>query len=148
MRLASALFAALLAASLIAAALVVRAKTPDLMVEITQLPGHINDPDAALHPNHGFSPNGDGERDVAKITLFIRADEPHATVEIVGRFLKPIRTLAADVPLRENERVHYEWDGRTDDGSRAPPGRYRVRVILPTLDRDVVDLRRIALVRG
>jgi hypothetical protein len=147
MRLATALFALLLAASLVTAALVVRAKTPDLIVEITGLPGPHRDPAAGEKAKHGFTPDGDGKDDVAHFDMFIREDEPRATVEIVGPFLEPIRTLASDVPLEANQVVHYSWDGKTDDHSPAPPGNYRIRVILPTLDRDVVDPRRIALIR-
>jgi hypothetical protein len=148
MRLATALFALLLAASLVTAALVVRAKTPDLIVEITGLPRGMQDPVTGEKAKHAFTPDGDGKHDVAQFDLFVREDEPHATVEIVGAFLEPVRVLASDVPLQANDIVHYSWNGRTDDGDPAPPGNYRIRVLLPTLDRDVVDPRRIDLIRG
>jgi hypothetical protein len=147
MRLASVLFASLLAASLIAAALVVRAKTPDLMIEVSRLPGEVHDPATGERANHGFTPNGDGKRDTAHFTLFIRADEPHATIAIVGPFLRKVRTLDKDVPLEEDRPVTYEWDGQTNSGKLAPPGNYRIEVTLPSLDRDVVFPRRIALIR-
>jgi hypothetical protein len=147
-RLTTALFAVLLAASLVTAALVVRAKTPDLMVEITALPGSLHDPSTGEVAKHAFTPDGDGKHDVAHFDLFVREDEPHATVEIVGPFLEPVRTLAEDVPLQANKVVRYTWDGDTDNGAPALPSRYRIRVILPSLDRDIVDSRRIALFRG
>jgi hypothetical protein len=146
-RLTTALFAVLLAASLVTAALVVRAKTPDLMVEITGLPGQLRDPQTGERPNHAFTPDGDGKHDVAHFDLFVREDEPHATVQIVGPFLEPVRTLAGDVPLHANEVVHYAWNGETDEGDPALPGNYRIRVVLPSLDRDIVDPRRIELIR-
>jgi hypothetical protein len=147
MRLASVLFASLLAASLIAAALVVRAKTPDLMVELSELPGEVHDPETGERANHGFTPNGDGNRDVAHVTLFVREDEPHATIAIVGPFLRKVRTLDKDVALEKDQTVSYTWDGQTNSGNLAPPGNYRVEVVLPSLDRDVVFPRRIALIR-
>jgi hypothetical protein len=147
MRLASVLFASLLAASLIAAALVVRAKTPDLVVEVSHLPGEVHDPATGERAHHGFTPNGDDNRDVAHLTLFIRDDEPHATVAIVGPFLRRVRTLDKDVALEKDQPVNYVWDGHTNSGELAPPGNYRVEVTLPSLDRDVVFPRRIALIR-
>jgi hypothetical protein len=148
MRLTAALFAVLLAASLVSAALVVRAKTPDLMVEITSLPGQLHNPQTGEVAKHAFTPDGDGRHDVAHFDLFVRENEPHATVEIVGPFLEPVRTLARDVPLQANHVVHYSWNGDTDGGGPALPDNYRIRVILPSLDRDIVDPRRIALFRG
>lgn len=147
-RLTTALFSVLLAASLLTAALVVRAKTPDLIVEITGLPGQLHDPATGEVANHAFRPDGDGKDDVAHFDLFVREDEPHATVEIVGAFLEPVKTLAKDVPLQANQVVHFTWNGNTETGGPALPGNYRIRVILPSLDRDIVDLRRIALFRG
>ena len=39
----------------------------------------------------------------------------------------------------------YEWDGLDDAGDPVLPGRYRLRVILPSADRDMVFPRRITL---
>jgi hypothetical protein len=90
-----------------------------------------------------FEPDGDGERDVARLAFFARSADPSATVSIVGRDLERVRTLAGDVALEAGREVSYTWDGRTDDGERAPPGRYRLRVTLPESERDVVFPRRI-----
>lgn len=133
--LGTVLFAALLVASLVATALVVRVRSPDLMLEVTRLPGTI-------------SPNGDGVKDRARITFFVRESDAGAEVQIVGPGTELVRTLDEQVALTANIPVTYFWDGRTDGGSQAPIGRYRLRVILPEHDRDMVFPRRLDLVGG
>lgn len=128
------LFAAVLVASLVASALVVRARTPDLALEVTKR-------------TERFKPDGNGRRDVARITYFVRKDDERATVQIVGRRLEVVRTYLDQAPLRANRRMTIRWNGRTDTGQPAPPGRYRLRVILPAAERDMVLPRRIELRR-
>jgi hypothetical protein len=129
-RLGTALFVGLVVASVAVAAIVVEARSPDLALEVTHMPTT-------------FSPNGDGHRDVEHIRFFVRESDPHATVEIVGPNLRPIRTLYRG-PLVANRRVSLAWDGRTDSGHLADPRlRYRLRVLLPDADRDMVLPRRI-----
>jgi hypothetical protein len=48
-----------------------------------------------------------------------------------------VRTLADDVAFADDSNQRYLWDGRDDDGELAPPGRYRVHVLLEDLDRDL-----------
>lgn len=130
--LGAALFAALFAAAVLSAALVVRERDPALALEVTNF-------------SAAFEPDGDGVRDVAKLEFFARESDPSATVSIVGRDLESVRTLARDLNLQAGQEVTYTWDGRTDEGERAPPGRYRLRVQLPESERDVVFPRRIDL---
>lgn len=127
------LFVVLLVASLVVSALVVRARTPDLMLEVTRLPGTI-------------SPDGDGSKDVARVTFFVRETDPAAEVQIVGADKEVVRTLDSQVALEAGGEVTYVWNGRTDLGGKAPIGRYRLRVILPSSDRDMVFPRRLDLV--
>lgn len=127
------LFVCLLVATLVVSALVVRARTPDLMLEVTRMPGTI-------------SPDGDGSQDRARITFFVREDEPRAEVQIVGADKEVVRTLDERASLRANREVTYLWGGRTDAGGLAPPSRYRLRVIMPGSDRDMVFPRRLDLV--
>jgi hypothetical protein len=47
--------------------------------------------------------------------------------------------------LVADREVTYRWNGRTDLGAAAPFGRYQLRVVLPSHDRDVVFPRRIEL---
>ena len=57
-----------------------------------------------------------------------------------------VRTLDSDVALDEHDPVTYIWDGRNDDGDFAPPGRYRLRVDLPSADREMIWPRRFTVV--
>lgn len=131
-RAGSALFAALLVASVVVAGAVLHARSPDLAIEVTRFTREIN-------------PGGDGKDRVAHIRFFVRESDPDATVEIVGPNLKLIRVLSRR-PLVANEPVSFTWDGRTSDGVLADPeDRYRLRVLLPNRDRDMVYPRRISL---
>ena len=131
---AAALFVCLFAAALVAAAIVAASRTSDLILEV-----------AGNFPA-SFSPDDDGKHDVAKLSFFVRESDPDASVYIVGREEAPIRTLDEHVALEANDRVTYTWDGRTDGGTLAPIARYRLRVVLPGQDRDMVFPRRIDLV--
>lgn len=128
------LFALLLAASLAAAALAIDARGPDLALEVTRFPKQ-------------FEPDARGPGHKARIRFFVRESDPAATVEIVGRDLEPVHILDASVALAAGEVVAYRWNGRTDDGRPAPQGSYRLRVVLPSRDRDMVFPRRIELRR-
>jgi hypothetical protein len=123
------LFFALLAAAVVAAVLVVRARTPDLVLEVTSQPSLIVDDDA-------------------RISFFVRESDDRARVAIVDRNEDVVRTLDPAVELTEGEEVSYEWDRSTDAGGRAPPGRYRLLVELPSEDREMVWPRRMTLAAG
>jgi len=126
------LFVALLVASVAAAATVLHARSPDLAIQVTRFTKEIN-------------PRGSGPERVAQIRFFVRESDPDATVEIVGPDLRLVRTLASR-PLVANEAVSFRWNGRTDTGALADPAdRYRLRVLLPNRDRDMVYPRRISL---
>jgi hypothetical protein len=56
-----------------------------------------------------------------------------------------IRVLASR-PLVADQPVSFIWNGRTATGALADPeDRYRLRVVLPNRDRDMVYPRRISL---
>lgn len=129
------LFFCLLAATLVTAVLVVRARTPNLVLEVTEPPA--NNP-ASLQPA------GPGPREVT-ITFFVRESDDHALVGIVDSHENVVRTLDADVALTRHDPVTYVWDGRTDAGGTAPPGRYRLLVELPGEGREMIWPRRITL---
>jgi hypothetical protein len=131
-RTGAALFVALLVASTVVAAIVFQARSPDLAIQVTRLTKEVH-------------PGGSGRDRVARIRFFVRESDPEARVEIVGRNLKLIRVLA-EGPLVANEPVSFTWDGRTATGALADPEeRYRLRVLLPNRDRDMVYPRRISL---
>jgi hypothetical protein len=129
------LFFALLAASVVLAAVVVHARTPNLALEVTRFTDH-------------FSPNGDGHRDRAHFRFFVRKSDPNATVEIVDTRLHVTRVLKRG-PLEAKQPVTLTWNGRTSSGTLADPrGRYQLRVILPSADRDMLFPRLIKLHEG
>jgi hypothetical protein len=126
------LFVALLVGSVVVAAIGLNARTPDLAIEVTRLTREID-------------PTGTGPQRVAHIRFFVRESDPDATVEIVGPDLRRIRTLARQ-PLVANEPVSFTWNGRTNSGALANPAdRYRLRVLLPNRERDMVYPRRISV---
>jgi hypothetical protein len=122
-RLARVVFALLVAASFGAFFLAQRLKGAESVAEITQL-------------TRFFSPNGDGRRDVNRITFKVK--EPgRVTVTIVNREGDRVRRLADDIDARPGRPVHVVWNGRTDDGLRAPDGLYRMQVGLHRTGRTV-----------
>ncbi len=132
-RVGPVLFVALLLASAVTAAIVVHARTPDLELQVT-------------HLTHKIAPTGGGAYKVAQIRFFVRESDPDATVEIVGPNLTRIRTLYRG-PLAANEPVSFTWNGRNSSGAIPNPShRYRLRVVLPSRDRDMVYPRRIDIV--
>ena len=90
-----------------------------------------------------LSPNGDGFKD----TVDIRFDLPQgddATVSIVDEDGKEVRRLATDRHLRKGTHK-FRWDGRNDDGDRAPDGDYRLRVLLNEEGRGLTAARALVL---
>lgn len=128
--LGTALLLLVLAASFGAAAYVYHARTPDLALQVKLF-------------DRKFAPSADGKGERSRIAYFVRFNEPHARVEIVGRDKVLARTIDADVPLHEGQRRSYRWNGLDDHGELVPPGGYRLRVILPSQDRDMIFPVRI-----
>jgi len=123
---------ALLVASVVVAAAVLHARSPDLALQVTRFTKEIN-------------PRGQGKDRVAHIRFFVRESDADARVEIVGPNLTLIRVLASR-PLVADQPVSFTWNGRTATGALADPeDRYRLRVVLPNRDRDMVYPRRISL---
>ena len=134
--LGAALFCCLLAATLIASVLVVRARTPDLVLEVTE---------PARDERPTLRPGGPGPDEVT-FTFFVREADEHALIGVVDARENLVRTLDSDVALAEREPVSYAWDGTTDDGAGAPPGRYRLLVELPSESREMIWPRRVTVV--
>ena len=140
-----ALFAALLVASAVVAAVVVHARTPDLELQVTRFTTEIC-PQLPIKECRRDAKRGHPHRTAgrrAHISFFVRESDPHATVEIVGRDLSHVKTFYTG-PLIGGRQVSYVWDGRDASGKLVDPRqRYRLRVILPSRDRDMVYPRRI-----
>ena len=73
-----------------------------------------------------FSPNGDGRLDAGRIAVRLRKDDD-VTITIVDAADDEVRRLAEAVSAVAEEPVRVSWDGRTDEGGRAPEGVYRMR---------------------
>lgn len=131
----AALFFCLLAATLATAVVVVRARTPDLVLEVTE---------PSRDANANLRVGGPGPSEVT-ITFFVREADAHALVGIVDGEEDLVRTLDPDVALAEDEPETYVWDGRTDAGLPVAPGRYRLLVELPSEDREMIWPRRITV---
>ena len=118
------LFCVLCVATAATAVAVLHFKTSDLALEVQRLDCQV-DPGSKAHP-------------VAHIRFFTRYSDPHAEVSMVGEGLSPARILDGDMPVQANVPVRLTWDGRTDAGSKAPRGRYALRVNLPDRDRNML----------
>ena len=140
--LAAALFFSLLIATTAVAVLVVRARTPDLVLEVTK---QCPPPAPADNCSPEFDPDGKPLAHEMELVFFVRESDAHALVRIVDSHEDTVRTLDPDVALESGEEVTYVWDGSTDAGTPAPPGRYRLGVELPGHDRDMIWPRRIFL---
>jgi FlgD Ig-like domain len=142
--LGAALFFCVLVAAVTATVLVIRARTPDLVLEVTyQCPPGSN-PDRCRPV---FEPGVAGRRSRIEIRFFVRESDGGAFVGIADSHENVVRTLDASAALAAGRQVRYLWDGRTDDGRPAPAGRYRLRVDLPSEDREMIWPRRIFLER-
>lgn len=103
--------------------------------------GPIAEP--SVVPPH-FSPNGDGEQDLARIN-FTTADRERISVRILDSEGAVVRELLDHRQVDGSREV--PWDGRRDDGELAKQGEYRAeiaragdpRTYEPT-DRIVLDL--------
>ena len=85
-----------------------------------------------------FSPNGDGRRDTQELSFTLKqADD--VTVDVLDGDGERVARLASAQPAVRFRPLRLTWDGRTDSGSRAPDGRYRVRIGLRRQGRSVVD---------
>ncbi|MBJ7332299.1 MAG: hypothetical protein JHC95_20550 [Solirubrobacteraceae bacterium] len=91
-----------------------------------------------------FSPNRDGRFDRARVGFMIKeADD--VTVTVVDRDDQAIRRLTRNKTLPSYTRLNLVWDGKDDDGVKAPDGVYRVQVGLRRQGRSVMLPRNIEL---
>lgn len=118
------LFAALAVLVLVAFAVTRAARAGDDLVNTVELQGTL--------------PSG-GEASVA----FTLAEPDQAVdVLIIDGEREQVRALELGVALDAGPQ-EFSWDGVTDDGQRAPPGLYAIRVILGEAERDILPPGRI-----
>ena len=78
-----------------------------------------------------FSPNGDGERDASRISLFLKKPD-EATIDVVNLDGDAVRRLASNVPMKAYRPYRTVWDGKDDAGVKVagrpvPPARLIAR---------------------
>jgi flagellar hook assembly protein FlgD len=83
-----------------------------------------------------FSPNGDGRLDVTRVSFRVKETDD-ITVAVLDQAGDEVRVLTENRHVHRRELVRLKWNGRTDDGRRAPDGRYRYRVTLRRQGRSV-----------
>ena len=83
-----------------------------------------------------FSPNNDGRFEKARVT-FRPKETDDISVAVLDHSGDEVRGLLDNRHVHAGELVRLLWDGRTDDGRRAPDGRYRYRITLRHQGRSV-----------
>ena len=79
----------------------------------------------------------------AAIRFRLTEDEERATIAVMDEDGATVEVLAAGQPLGDFEIHRFRWDGGDE-----PPGSYRVRLTLESLDREIVLPEEIDLVHG
>jgi hypothetical protein len=97
-----------------------------------------------LHGIVWFSPNGDGHRDVADVSLKMRKSDT-VTADILDDAGDAVRRVVAPREARAGGFLRLQWNGRDDEGRRVPDGEYRVRVSFARQGRSVVVPRLLHL---
>ncbi len=84
-----------------------------------------------------FSPNGDGRFDVTRLTFRVKETDD-VSVSVLNADGDEVRELLGGRHVTKGTLVRLKWDGRSDDGTRAPDGRYRYRITLQHEGRSVL----------
>ena len=101
-------------------------------------------PVVQLQGQRWLSPNGDGRKDRSELTL--RAQESDVlTADLIDASGTPVRRLVTERAVGPSRPVRVRWDGRTDQGTVAPDGPYRVRASLVRQGRSVINPKLITL---
>ena len=96
-----------------------------------------------VYYNRYFSPACRCPKDRVKIYFTLR-DAGRVTATMVNSAGDDVRTLVDDRRLHRG-RHRYSWNGRTDSGTTAPDGAYRLRVTLRDQARAVTSARILTL---
>jgi hypothetical protein len=86
-----------------------------------------------------FSPQAEQS---ARIEWRQRRSSDDAVVQIIDTAGHPVRTLLDGGELAGDDREQvFRWNGSTDAGDVAPPGLYRIEILLRDQDRDILPER-------
>jgi hypothetical protein len=83
-----------------------------------------------------FSPVCGCARDKANISVKFRKKDT-ATVVVLTAGRKPVRTIVEATPVQRGRNI-FRWDGKTDAGTQAPDGTYRVQIHLAKAHRTIL----------
>ncbi|MCW2990373.1 MAG: hypothetical protein JWM73_967 [Solirubrobacterales bacterium] len=97
-----------------------------------------------VHGRRVFSPNGDGRKDVLRVSFQIKSTDV-VSVDAIDADDRLVASLMQDRPLRAHTPVTVRWDGRDESGARAPDGLYRLQVTLRDEGRTVIVRRHYRL---
>jgi FlgD Ig-like domain len=98
-----------------------------------------------VEATNSFTPPG--ER--ARIEWRQRRASDDAVVRIIDSDDSPVRTLLDGGSLEGDDTTQvFRWDGRTSAGDLAPPGQYRIEILLLDDDREIVPERSAIEVRA
>jgi hypothetical protein len=91
-----------------------------------------------------FSPNHDGRFDIARVSFKLKKTD-NVTVTVIDHAGDEVRELMGGRRIGARVLVRLKWDGRTDDGRRAPDGRYRYKITLQHEGRSVIPATSVRL---
>ena len=83
-----------------------------------------------------FSPVCGCARDKANISVKFRRKDT-VTVSVLTAHRRAVRTLVEGTPVQRGRSV-FRWDGKTDAGTQAPDGTYRVQIHLASAHRTIL----------
>jgi flagellar hook assembly protein FlgD len=89
-----------------------------------------------------FSPNQDGRRESTRWSFELKRDD-QLSAWVVDDDGDEVRMLADGVQTDAYERTRFDWDGRTDEGTMAPDGEYRLRLSLRSQGRSITIARTV-----
>ncbi len=72
-----------------------------------------------------------------EVRFTITRGEQDATVVVIDEEDRVVKTLATDKELVDDGTYTFRWDATDDDGEPVSPGRYRLRLQLGELGRDL-----------
>jgi flagellar hook assembly protein FlgD len=91
-----------------------------------------------------FSPNQDSRFDRMRVSFALNeSDSIRATV--IDENGDDVQTIANDLECRKLVQTQVTWDGMTDEGERAPDGRYQIRLTFERQGRSVILGRSVRL---
>lgn len=87
------------------------------------------------------------EAPVGAQVVFALSRDAAATVEVLNMAGRRVRTLLSAGPVSANTVTTLTWDGRTTGGTRAPAGRYLLRITATADDGQSVSAMRAVSIR-